>query len=389
MNEVVHRWLGQVLVPYVEHARIMHDMECVLTEYHTLRPRTDMFTYDDGRFVLLLLLDGTLPVPFRGQVYHIPVHVWIPRAYPAEAPMVFVTPTQDMVVCRGSCVGPDGRVRLPYMDAWERKTECQTVFHMEPPVMAKKLAPSAPARMTSDASDTASTPPARPARPPKASPKAEITTTSTPPLAAPERPPKPAPPLAAEVRTEPAATPPRPVNPALAELQARVHAKLTQSVTDTQNALHQANEQLHRLCTDLERGRPAMDDEMQRLRIVRDLCVVDAERFNATMQQAQQQTAELQARADPDVDHMLSATSLAENQLLQLMAEDLALEDTLYQLSRALYTEQLPLDRFLKHARILSRDQFMKRALAQKIAAGLGWPTATPTPTPHSSSARE
>jgi len=30
------------------------------------------------------------------------------------------------------------------------------------------------------------------------------------------------------------------------------------------------------------------------------------------------------------------------------MAEDLALEDTLYQLGRALYADQLPLDRFLK-----------------------------------------
>jgi len=88
--------------------------------------------YDDGRFVLLLLLDGTLPVPFRGQVYHIPVHVWIPRAYPAEAPIVYVTPTQNMVVCRGSCVGPDGRVRLPYMDAWERKPEVRHPTHARP-----------------------------------------------------------------------------------------------------------------------------------------------------------------------------------------------------------------------------------------------------------------
>lgn len=267
--------------------------------------------------------------------------------------------------------------------------------------MAKKSAPSAPARMTSDAVDTASTPPARPARPPKASPKAEP---ATPPLAAPERPPKPAPPQAAEVRTEPTATPPRPINPALAELQARVHAKLTQSVTDTQNALHQANEQLHRLCTDLERGRPAINDEMQRLRIVRDLCVVDAERFNATMQQAQQQTAELQARADPDVDHMLSATSLAENQCVLPTHQTLAAHGrrfgagrhTLSTKSRAVYRATFPGSlpqgthyALTQHARILSRDQFMKRALAQKIAAGLGWPTATPTPTPHSSSARE
>ncbi|SHO79150.1 Similar to S.cerevisiae protein STP22 (Component of the ESCRT-I complex) [Malassezia sympodialis ATCC 42132] len=396
MNDVVHRWLDQVLAPYAERARIMRDMEHVLTEYHTLRPRTDMFTYDDGRCVLLLLLDGTLPVPFRGQVYQIPVHVWIPRAYPAEPPIVYVAPTQNMVVCRGSCVGPDGRVRLPYMDAWERKPEgtsltellreCQTVFHLEPPVMAKHR--ENPAR-ASPAPGTSAADGAPPARPPKASSAAGPPAAPSPPPAAPERPPKPAPPAAAEERAAPTPTPPRPVNPGIAELQARVHAKLSRSVAETQDAVNQAMEHLERLCGDLERGRPAMDDEMQRLRVVRDLCMVDAERLDATIQQAQQQTAELQARADPDVDHMLCPTSIAENQLLQLMAEDLALEDTLYQLGRALYADQLPLDRFLKHARILSRDQFMKRALAQKIAAGLGWPTSPPTRAPHSSSARE
>lgn len=119
---------------YVERERIMRDMDRVLSEYRALRPRTDMLStlplltgaYDDGRCVLLLLLDGTLPVPFRGQVYHIPVHVWFPRAYPSEAPIVFVVPTPDMVVCRGSCVGADGRVTLPYMDTWIQKPEVRS-----------------------------------------------------------------------------------------------------------------------------------------------------------------------------------------------------------------------------------------------------------------------
>lgn len=48
--------------------------------------------------------------------------------------MVFVTPTQDMVVCRGSCVGPDGRVRLPYMDAWERKPEVRNDTYARVPL---------------------------------------------------------------------------------------------------------------------------------------------------------------------------------------------------------------------------------------------------------------
>lgn len=175
--------------------------------------------------------------------------------------------------------------------------------------MAKRKPADSPARTETHNREHAEMP-APPARPPKASSvDAPLPVTD----AIPERPPKPAPP-APPATTEPTRTPPRPVNPEIMELQKRLHAKLSRSVAETQHALQQANEQLERLCDDLERGRPAMDDEMQRLRVVRDLCVVDAERLDTTVQKAQQQTADLQARPEPDVDHMLSATSLAENQ---------------------------------------------------------------------------
>ncbi|KAE8266238.1 hypothetical protein A4X09_0g6104, partial [Tilletia walkeri] len=60
--------------------------------------------------------------------------------------------------------------------------------------------------------------------------------------------------------------------------------------------------------------------------------------------------------------------------LLTLVAEDHALEDTLYQLGRALNAERIDLDRFLKQTRHLAREQFMRRALARKISEGMGWP---------------
>ena len=59
----------------------MSDMDTILTEYPTLRPRTDVYStshsatyaaaYNDGRSMLLLLLDGTIAVPFRGSVYNL------------------------------------------------------------------------------------------------------------------------------------------------------------------------------------------------------------------------------------------------------------------------------------------------------------------------------
>ena len=49
----------------------------------------------------------------------------------------------------------------------------------------------------------------------------------------------------------------------------------------------------------------------------------------------------------------------------------MALEDTLYQLGRALYAEELSFDHFLRHARVLSREQFFRRALSKKIIEGM------------------
>lgn len=178
--------------------------------------------------------------------------------------------------------------------------------------------------------------------------------------------------------------PPRPINPAVTELHAKVHHQLSMRVADLHAAQTKSDAQLRMLLDDLERGAPALEDEMQRLRAVRDVCVANTQRLSTMMDTAKRTTWELEARPEPDVDHMMSATSLVENQLLQLMADDQAIEDTLYQLSRALYSEQLSLDRFIKHTRMLSREQFLKRALAQNIAHGLGWDApvtgpATPT----------
>lgn len=310
--------------------------------------------------MLLLLLDGTVAVPFRGNVYHIPVHIWFPRAYPQEPPIVYVVPIRDMLLRSGTHITPEGCVQVPYMHTWMRKPEagsllelvreCQAAFSLEPPVMAK--------RPTS--------PPLPPPLPPQIKPTV------------PQLPPKTthASSSAAEMPQVTTHAPQRPLNPAVTKLHTRVHEQVSMRVADIRAAHTQSDAQLRMLLDDLERGAPALDDEMQRLRAVRDICVANTRRLSAMIDTAKRTTWELEARPEPDVDHMMSATSLAENQLLQLMADDQAIEDTLYQLSRALYSEQLSLDRFIKHTRMLSREQFLKRALAQNIAHGLGWDDA-------------
>ena len=151
----------------------MSDMDTILTEYPTLRPRTDVYStshsathaaaYNDGRSMLLLLLDGTIAVPFRGSVYNIPMHFWFPRVYPQEPPIVYVVPMRDMLLRSGAHTTPEGCVQVPYIHTWLRKPEassllelvreCQAAFSLEPPVMAKRpTSPPAPPPLRSSMS---------------------------------------------------------------------------------------------------------------------------------------------------------------------------------------------------------------------------------------------
>lgn len=95
----------------------------MLLHLSSLAPRTEVFTHDTGHSALLLQLRGTLPVVFRGATYHIPVAIWLPRAYPREPPMVFVEPTSTMLVRQGPDVELSGRVKGVYLKQWERKWE--------------------------------------------------------------------------------------------------------------------------------------------------------------------------------------------------------------------------------------------------------------------------
>lgn len=82
-----------------------------------------ILAYDDGRTQLLLLMSGTVPINYRGATYNIPIDVWVPRLYPREPPIVYVRPTNEMLIRKGKNVDPSGRVGGEYVERWERKWE--------------------------------------------------------------------------------------------------------------------------------------------------------------------------------------------------------------------------------------------------------------------------
>ncbi|KAH8694951.1 UEV domain-containing protein, partial [Talaromyces proteolyticus] len=173
-------WLWNVLTKnhhdpkqtYRDPNRTYHDVARALAQYPSLGPRTDVYTHENGTSSLLLHLVGTLPVPFRGAVYNIPIDIWIPNVYPLEPPIVYVTPAADMVVRSGQHVTLEGRVYHHYLahwaEAWDRVSiidlfnVLRDIFSREPPV--KSRAPQAQPERRQAA------PPPVPSLPPELSP---------------------------------------------------------------------------------------------------------------------------------------------------------------------------------------------------------------------------
>lgn len=79
---------------------------------------TCVAAFPNGASALLLHLSGTIPVLFRGATYRFPISIWVPHAYPREPPLVYVTPTETMVVRPGQHVDPQGQVYHPYLVGW-------------------------------------------------------------------------------------------------------------------------------------------------------------------------------------------------------------------------------------------------------------------------------
>ncbi|TFK42617.1 UEV domain-containing protein [Crucibulum laeve] len=525
-ESLTQKWLRQNVQPYPNHNRVYVDIDAALARFSTLRPKSDVYTFDDGRTQLLLCLHGLLPISFRNASYNIPVAVWVTREYPRQPPIAYVVPTADMLVKAGKYVDVSGRCNVEYIQHWQRKDEgcnlsalleaMQDQFSREPPVYAKPkdtrphptpqstppprpftqqayadrppppvppfprdtsspaishdrpvLPPKPGSTATSDTLNRATAhgmtsrgstpvqpfhagPPPLPPLPPNHSPIPSgplITKSHPPPIPpnnyAPPRhipllspasppsgpqmpylPPKPPYPNSADPPPHPLAAsphpaiysqpergsvfvpatgtlatkptpipnlldedspevaaysvpqslpsaPPRPPNPELLRLHEQVHHKLTSELGSLTQALVLDAERLRAHQTDLLAGEPAIRDEMARLEAVRDVCNNVANKMRQAVQQAEVNVADLRRKGDPEVDELVCSTSIVHNQLINLVADDNAIEDTIYHLHRALNTGRIDLERFLRTARVLAEEQFMKRALIDKIQAGV------------------
>ncbi|EED77204.1 predicted protein, partial [Postia placenta Mad-698-R] len=105
--------------PYPAHDIVFAHTDAVLARYPTVRPKTDVYTYDDGRTQLLLCLHGLLPIAYRGASYNIPIAIWLTREYPRQPPIAYVVPTTDMIVRPGPDMDVSGRCQVEYLRNWQ------------------------------------------------------------------------------------------------------------------------------------------------------------------------------------------------------------------------------------------------------------------------------
>ncbi|CAK7216122.1 Suppressor protein stp22 of temperature-sensitive alpha-factor receptor and arginine permease [Sporothrix curviconia] len=149
VQQHVLNWLYSVLTSeYQDVNRTYNDVSQALSYFPSLSPRTDVHTFPNGASALLLHLSGTIPAVFRGATYRYPISLWVPHNYPREAPLVYVTPTETMMVRPGQHVDPQGQVYHPYLAGWAEFWDKSTigdfltilrdVFAKEPPVIARQ-----------------------------------------------------------------------------------------------------------------------------------------------------------------------------------------------------------------------------------------------------------
>lgn len=122
-RQSITRWLNQVILPYPSRDQALSQLEATLDLYPTLSPKTDSFTFDDGRTALLVSLIGTIAVDYRGSRYNIPIAIWLPFEFPKGPPIVYVTPTNEMIIKTSTHVDPSGKCLGGYLDSWQSKPE--------------------------------------------------------------------------------------------------------------------------------------------------------------------------------------------------------------------------------------------------------------------------
>ncbi|KNC87378.1 hypothetical protein SARC_00519 [Sphaeroforma arctica JP610] len=419
------------MLGYKNHRDVSDDVCRTLTEYPSLKPKTELYTTNDGRSRQLLNLSGTLPIDYRGSRYNIPVVVWLLDVHPEIPPVVFVVPTANMLVKAGQHVDNDGLVYHPYLSSWARGSTlsglmyyCREVFSLSPPVYARPQNQPSVQRNQSmppnhggyggASSYAAAQPPAGfAAQPPGGfggygppsnfGPPANFgRTLSTSEMATGFKPPASITPPAMPVR-------PPDIYSATQQQQSAQHKQQPNEQNEVDNAIHDdvLLMSLRSAVADrLSREVPLIDSEnstvmnhelessstlsssSRKLESMLEYITSEEYRIDTQLKEYTRKTAEIKKSLvtmkesegeEQDLESMTRPKYALYNQLIDAVAKHHAVEDVVYYLGKRLYRKDadddiFTLDKYMKYIRQLFREEFHHRSTIKVARKEAGLP---------------
>lgn len=377
-NEISLRKLLSKMYKYRD--MTVRDITNATSQYKDLKPMMDNYVFNDGSNKELLCLTGTVPVNFRGNVYNIPICLWLLDTYPYNPPICFVKPTSAMMIRTGKHVDANGKIYLPYLHEWKAPQSdllgliqvMIVVFGEEPPVFSRPATQSPYPFPAAGPPNTSYMPNTSGLQFSQSHPTNAGGFQGYPYSAA-----------GSGYPTTAGGSPYTPVPPVTTVGPARdatigedtIRASLVSAVTDKlrrrmKEEMDRAQAELDALKRteeDLKKGHQKLEDMVNNLDL--EMTNVDKniellkhkdEELTAALEKMENQSE------DSDIDDVISPTAPLYKQILSLYAEENAIEDTIFYLGEALHRDVIDLDVFLKHVRLLSRKQFQLRALMQK-----------------------
>ncbi|XP_010419996.1 PREDICTED: protein ELC-like [Camelina sativa] len=336
---------GPTALPYAEPTKslIRQHLLNLVSSHTSLDPKTATFTHNDGRSVILLQADGTVPMPFQGVSYNIPVVIWLLDSYPHYPPCVYVNPTRDMIIKRPhSNVSPSGLVSLPYLQNWvypssnlvDLAAHLSAAFSRDPPLYSQRRPP----------------PPQPQPSPSIGSGYSRSSRLFTPPHQTDD---------AAEVYKK----------NAINKLVDRVHCDLVlmrsareveaEGLLSLQSGLERREEEINNGLNEMVNEKETLEQQLQ-------VIAMNTEFLDTWIRENQGKPKNLLVDLE-DVDDAFDCIGTLSKQMLECTSLDLAIEDVVYSMDKSFQDGSLPFDQYLRNVRLLSREQFFHRATAEKV----------------------
>jgi ESCRT-I complex subunit TSG101 len=390
------------------------EKKCAELMMHTSinKASAQMYRHKNGAQQTLLQISGTLPISYRKAQYNIPITFWIPQQFPERPPFCYVVPTESMdIKASHKYMDKQGFIYHPYLSNWSMyssnlialSTNLQSVFSKDPPVFAKVSKPRPkpvqppsygnPGQPPSyhnafnayNRSLNQANPYAQPgaragpgnyAKPPGypgqgSQPGAASYAKAGPPSYNEISNVKQSPPSYDQISLKVENPGGGPLRSACEkdELTKKVRTKLQDELMKLHERWAKEVNELQRLQTDLQRSKQEIETE--KTGIERE--TNELKKLKGELEEA---NVKIESWLDENKDNPpldLLTTVEPENvwtkQLIEAVAQDSAIDDTLYCLDRALGEDSITFKNYLKQVRKLTREQFFKRALTQKIVA--------------------